>query len=101
MVIDVAETEGQEMGSGTSHKTDDEGAYKHTLYNQFKFINYYATVQLQMADSNAVLSNIVEFKQKMHYSSKGLMFSCNSFYYIQPYSYIISLSYKICWNDVS
>ena len=31
MVNDVAETEDQEMGSGMSHKTDDEG--KNMRYN--------------------------------------------------------------------
>ena len=39
---------------------------------KLKCIHYYTTVQLQIAASNAVFSDIIESKEKVHYSSKGL-----------------------------
>ena len=41
-------------------------------YAVIKFIHYYTTVQLQIAASNAAFSDIIESKEKVHYSSKGL-----------------------------
>ena len=41
-------------------------------YDVIKFIHYYTTVQLQIAASNAAFIDIIESKEKVHYSSKGL-----------------------------
>ena len=70
MVNDVAETKDQEMGSGISCKTDDEGTK--ILCMQNKFIQFFATVQIQIATSNVAFIDIIESKEKVHYSRKGL-----------------------------